>query len=78
MTNLMIGVDWWALLQVTVVTIVASAAIAGLMSLANWFWTPATDSEQPTRSRKAVGWVLMGVMGVIVLGGLYLIIPYFH
>ncbi len=78
MISLGISIDWLALLQVTIVTIVAAAAIATLVSLSNWAFTPAGGAEQPTRSRKVLGIVFLGLVGLIILFGLYLMIPYFH
>ena len=72
------SINWLALLQVAVVTVGAAVVIAALMSLSNYFFTPATGSVHPTAARKAVAITLIGVMGVIVLFGLYLMIPYFH
>ncbi len=73
-----LAIDWAALGQVAVVTIVASAGIAALMSLANWFFSPVGEAEQPTTARKVLGWIMIGVIGLVVLFGLYLMIPYFH
>ncbi|MCL2735025.1 MAG: hypothetical protein FWD75_00140 [Propionibacteriaceae bacterium] len=67
-----------ALLQVALVTVGAAVVIAGLMSLSNWCFTPVGETEEPTASRKALGFALIGVIVVIVLFGLYLMIPYFH
>ncbi|MDR2895934.1 MAG: hypothetical protein LBV30_04725 [Propionibacteriaceae bacterium] len=75
---LAISIDWWALLQVAVVTVVASAAIATLMSLANWFFTPRGEADKPSRPREVAGSIMIGLTALIVLYGLYLLIPYFH
>ena len=76
--SLLLAVDWMALLQVTGVTIVATVVIAALMSLSNWCFTPVAGSDQPTLVRKTIGIIILGVMGLLVLFGLYLMIPYFH
>jgi len=78
MSSLLLVVEWMALLQVTIVTVVATVVIASLMSLSNWCFTPAEGSDQPTAARKTIGIVILGVMGLLVLFGLYLMIPYFH
>ena len=80
MTLLMtlLAVDWLALLQVAVVTILAAVGISALMSLSNWALTPVDGLEHQTRPRLLLGYVCIGMMVLIVLGGLYLIIPYFR
>ena len=74
----LLAVDWLALLQVAVVTILASVGISALMSLSNWALTPAEGLERPTRPMMVIGYAGIGMMVLIVLGGLYLIIPYFR
>ena len=78
MPSLLLAIDWMALLQVAGVTIVATVVIAALMSLSNWCFTPVKGADQPTAARKTLGIVLLGVMGLLILFGLYLMIPYFH
>ncbi|MDR2974821.1 MAG: hypothetical protein LBV00_08940 [Propionibacteriaceae bacterium] len=78
MISLSVDINWWALLQVTVVTIVVSVLIAALMSLANWFFSGTGASEEPTATRKVAGYIMLGIIGLLVLFGLYLMIPYFH
>jgi len=74
----LLAIDWLALLQVTIVTIVAAVGISALMSLSNWALTPAEGLERPTRPRMVLGFAGIAMMVLIVLGGLYLLIPYFH
>jgi len=76
--SLLLAVDWMALLQVAIVTIVATVVISAMMSLSNWCFTPAEGSDHPTLVRKTFGIVLLGLMGLLVIFGLYLMIPYFH
>jgi len=78
MREMAISINWMALLSVAVVTIVATVAIAALMSASNWALTPEEGLEQPTPARRVLGIALIGVIGAIVLFGLYLMIPYFH
>jgi hypothetical protein len=73
-----VHVDWLALFKVSAVTIGAAVAIVGLMCLANWFLTPPDEAETAPRGRRLAGGFLIGVMGLIIIGGLVLIIPYFH
>jgi len=75
---LLMAINWMALLQVACVTIVATVIIAALMSLSNWCFTPAEGSDHPTAVRKTFGFVVLGIMCLLVLFGLYLMIPYFH
>jgi len=74
----LLAIDWLALLQVAIVTIVAAVGISALMSLSNWALTPAEGLERPTRPRMVLGFAGITTMVLIVLGGLYLLIPYFH
>jgi len=78
MSSLLLVVEWMALLQVAGVTIAATVVIAALMSLSNWCFTPVEGSDHPTAVRKTFGIIVLGVMGLLVLFGLYLMIPYFH
>lgn len=71
-------INWTALLMVAGVSITATAAISVCMSLSNWFFTPVEGAEQPTAARRTLGIVMLVVMGVIILFGLYLMIPYFR
>jgi len=73
-----LAIAWSALGQVAAVTIVATVSISALMSLSNWFLTTPADQEHVTRPRMVIGFILLGIMGLIVLFGLYLMIPYFH
>jgi hypothetical protein len=78
MPSLLIAINWIALLEVAAVTIGATVVIATLMSLANWCFTPAAGADNPTVARKTIGFLLIATIGVIVIFGLYLMIPYFH
>jgi len=79
MPNLLLAaINWLALLQVAVVTIAATVVIAVLMSLSNWSFTPAEGSDHPPLARRVLGYGLLVVMGLLILFGLYLMIPYFH
>ena len=71
-------VNWLALLQVSIVTIVAAVIISTLMSLSNWYLTPVGSAESPTPVRRGIGIALLGAMGLVILFGLYLLIPYFR
>ncbi|MDR1387479.1 MAG: hypothetical protein LBJ44_07845 [Propionibacteriaceae bacterium] len=72
------GIDWWALVQVSVVTIVGAMAIVSLMSLANWLLVPPDGASQAVGWRRFSGYGVIGLMGLIVAFGIYLLVPYFH
>ncbi|MCL2784422.1 MAG: hypothetical protein FWD55_03095 [Propionibacteriaceae bacterium] len=67
-----------ALLQVALVTIGATVAIATLMSAANWAFTPVAGADTVTGGRRILGFVLLCVTGLLIIFGLYLMIPYFR
>ncbi|MDR1078001.1 MAG: hypothetical protein LBL55_04990 [Propionibacteriaceae bacterium] len=72
------SIDWWALVQVSVVTIVGAMLIVSLMSLANWLLAPQGDAVPAVGWRRVGGYALIGLMGLIVAFGIYLLVPYFH
>ena len=74
----LLAIDWLALAKVTGTTIVAACLIGTLMSLANWFFTPEEGLDKPLRAKMVLGWIMVAAMGVIVLYGIWLIVPYFH
>ncbi|MDR1264657.1 MAG: hypothetical protein LBK42_03595 [Propionibacteriaceae bacterium] len=65
--------DWMALLQVSLVTIIGSVMIAALLSLANWLLAPLGEAEQPTPIRRVAGYTVMALMVELVGAALYLI-----
>jgi hypothetical protein len=82
-----VTINWLALLQVTVVTIVGATAVVGLMSLANWLLgTAPGEPDEPgedaghghvaarTRLHRVAGYATIGVVAAIIAGGLYLIV----
>jgi len=74
----LLAINWLALLEVAAVTIFAACLIGVLMSLANWFFTPDEGLDKPLRAKMVLGWIMLGLMGAIVLFGIWLIVPYFH
>jgi len=74
----MSNVNWGALLQVAIVTIGATVIIAALVSGANWAFTVPEGEKQPTQARRILGYVFLGITVVVVIFGLYLMIPYFR
>ncbi|MDR0960510.1 MAG: hypothetical protein LBM23_09240 [Propionibacteriaceae bacterium] len=73
------AIDWAALGNVAIVTIVATVIIASLMSAANWCFSEdgMVDGVIPL-GKKIGGFAILTVMGLIVLFGIYLIVPYFR
>ncbi|HMR48268.1 MAG TPA: hypothetical protein PKE40_14015 [Arachnia sp.] len=69
-------IDWGALAQVAVVTLVGAVAIVGIVSLATRWLEYASEGRGV--GYKAGGYALLGVSILIVGFGLYLLIPYFH
>ena len=67
-------IDWLALLQVSLTTIIVAVSVCGLMALANWLLVPAGEATVVPLARRVAGYALIGLMGVIVAAGLYLIV----
>jgi hypothetical protein len=80
------NIDWGSLLLVAITTVVAAVAIVGIFSLGVTALTSGGESEsdgamvqnQPNAAAKLAGYACVGVSGLMVLYGLYLIIPQFH
>lgn len=74
-------IDWWALVVVAAVSIVASVAFtvllaSGIRSVASG--RALVASGQSAGARLPFGYTLLGLAGLLVLYGLYLIVPQFH
>ena len=74
MPNLIYAIDWFALLKVAIVSIVATSVIAALMSAANWLFTPTLEAEVVALPRRILGIVLLALTIGVILFGLYLMI----
>jgi len=80
------NIDWASLGLVAMTTIVAAVAIVGVFSLgvvaltSNGKSTLSNDGVHSQRSPAATlaGYACVGISGLLVLYGLYLIIPQFH
>jgi hypothetical protein len=78
------SIDWTSLALVAVTTVVAAVAIVGIFALgvAAITTSSAVGSDGPPAGRRAAakvaGFACIGVSGMLVLYGLYLIIPSFH
>jgi hypothetical protein len=78
------NIDWASLALVAATTVVAAIAIVGIFALgvAAITTSPAHGGDGPQAGRRAAarvaGFACIGVSGMLVLYGLYLIIPMFH
>ncbi len=75
------NIDWNSLALVAITTVVAAVAIVGIFSLGVYALTSggrATDGTAPSPLARLSGYACVGVSGLLVLYGLYLIVPQFH
>ncbi|WP_257478267.1 hypothetical protein [Acidipropionibacterium jensenii] len=75
------SIDWISLAQVAIVTVLASIAIVGVVSGGAVALDKARvrhEGGDGATSLIMVGWAAIGFAGLVVLYGLYLLIPYFH
>jgi hypothetical protein len=80
------NIDWASLGLVAITTVVAAIAIVGIFSLGVAALTSGGDRESggtlvrnpPSGAAKLAGYACVGISGLLVLYGLYLIIPQFH
>jgi len=73
-------IDWASLGLVAVTTVVAAVAIIGIYSLGVLALTSGSRDglATPTPLARISGYLCLAVSGLLVLYGLYLIIPQFH
>lgn len=73
-------IDWFSLVIVAVVSVGVTAIFAVLLSFAIKLLSAAqaTDEGDSNAGATVGAWILLGLIGVMVLFGLYLIIPQFH
>jgi hypothetical protein len=74
-------IDWTALAQVAVVSITTTVLFVVLLSFGIRLVSPADLPQhggQSGSARQAVGYALLGLAAILVLFGLYLIVPQFH
>ena len=71
-------IDWSALAIVSVVSIVASVVFVALLSAGVRVLTPLRAGAGTARVNRPVGYGLLGLAGLLVLYGLYLIVPQLH
>ncbi|MES6947267.1 hypothetical protein U6X46_08610 [Cutibacterium acnes] len=76
------NIDWTSLGLVSVVTVVATVLIVSVVSggalMLDRAHVRAEAGSDGAAGLVALGWTAIGVAGLIVLYGLYLLIPYFH
>ncbi len=80
------NIDWASLVLVAITTVVAAVAIVGIFSLGVTALTSGGNRQSggsavtspPSPAAKIAGYACVGISGLLVLYGLYLIIPQFH
>jgi len=74
------NINWGALLLVAVTTLVAAIALVGIFSLGVVALTSGANrgDAEPHAAARVAGYACIAVSGMLVLYGLYLIIPQFH
>jgi len=80
------NIDWASLALVAITTVVAAVAIVGIFSLGVTALTSGGQDDsggtvvhRPAQPiAKLAGYLCVGISGLLVLYGLYLIIPQFH
>ena len=80
------NIDWASLGLVAITTVIAAIAIVGVFSLGVAALTSGREHESggslvqnpPNAGAKIAGYLCVGISGLLVLYGLYLIIPQFH
>ena len=76
------NIDWTSLGLVSVVTVVATVLIVSVVTggalMLDRAHARAEAGSDGAAGLVALGWTAIGVAGLIVLYGLYLLIPYFH
>ena len=80
------NIDWASLGLVAITTVIAAIAIVGVFSLGVAALTSGKEYESggslvqspPNPAAKLAGYLCVGISGLLVLYGLYLIVPQFH
>jgi hypothetical protein len=80
------NIDWASLGLVAITTVVAAIAIVGIFSLGVAALTSGGEHESggslvqnpPSAVARLAGYLCVGISGLLVLYGLYLIVPQFH
>jgi len=80
------NIDWASLGLVAITTVIAAVAIVGIFSIGVAALTSGGGQQSggtvaanpPKPIAKLAGYLCVGISGLLVLYGLYLIIPQFH
>jgi uncharacterized BrkB/YihY/UPF0761 family membrane protein len=75
------SIDWGSLLLVAVVAIGATGLFALFLSVSIRLLAQArvaTEDGRPATGARTGAWIMLGLMAVMLMFGLYLIIPQFH
>jgi hypothetical protein len=73
-----VNIDWWALVLVAVVSIGMSVLFVILLSAGIRLVVGARAGTRAATLTLPTGYALLGLAGLLVLFGLYLIVPQFH
>ncbi|MCI1748904.1 MAG: hypothetical protein LKI24_12935 [Acidipropionibacterium sp.] len=74
-------IDWISLAKVAIVTVIVAVAIVAIVSGGAHALDKAHARQAAgdgAASMVMIGWSAIGLAGLAVLYGLYLLIPYFH
>ncbi len=74
-------VDWGSLVLVSLTTVLATVGVVGVVTAGVAALSVGTGKGGTAGRRlgaRAIGWVCLGVAGLLVLFGLYLIVPMFR
>jgi hypothetical protein len=74
-------IDWLALGKVALVTVIVAVIVVTIVSFAARFLDAAkvrTENGQSATALKIGSYALFAVVGLIILFGIWLMIPYFH
>ncbi len=72
------NIDWWALVLVGLVSISMSVVFVILLSAGIRLVVAARERAHHGAVTLSAGYGLLGLAGLLVLFGLYLIVPQFH
>ncbi len=78
------SIDWGSLLLVTIVTVGSAGLVSAVMSLGARMLDHAhmrigkTGNPGAARGERVAGYGMIVLVGLMVLYGLYLVIPFFH
>lgn len=72
------NIDWWALVLVGVVSIGMSVLFVILLSAGIRLVVAAHGRSRGAAVALSSGYALLGLAGLLVLFGIYLIVPQFH